>query len=82
MHDPGLAPRLAGLRTPTLVLWGQLDGLFPVGVAAQWVALLPDAQLHVIDGAGHLPLVDRPEEFVEVVRDFLTTIPAAGVTAR
>jgi pimeloyl-ACP methyl ester carboxylesterase len=81
MHDPELAPRLADLRTPTLVIWGPLDGLFPVGVAAQWVGLLPDARLHVVDGAGHLPLVDRPEEFVEVVRDFLTTVPAAAVTA-
>jgi pimeloyl-ACP methyl ester carboxylesterase len=73
MHDPGLAPRLARLRTPpTLVVWGALDRLFPVATAARWVDLLPDARLHVVDGAGHLPFVDRPDEFVAVVRDFLT----------
>lgn len=71
MHDPGLVARLAGLRTPTLIVWGALDRLFPVATAAQWVDLLPDARLHVVDGAGHLPFVDRPDEFAAVVRDFL-----------
>jgi pimeloyl-ACP methyl ester carboxylesterase len=72
MHDPGLGGRLAGLRAPTLVVWGALDGLFPVEMAQQWTAALPSARLHVVEGAGHLPLVDRPEEFVAVVRGFLS----------
>jgi len=72
MHDPELAARLPRLRVPTLVVWGSLDGLCPLPTALQWTALLPDARLHVVEGAGHLPLVDRPDEFVQVVRDFLS----------
>jgi len=72
LHDPGLAARLPGLRTPTLLVWGALDGLCPVETASRWTAFLPDARLHVVDGAGHLPLVDRPAEFVRVVADFLS----------
>ena len=72
MHDPGLGARLAGLDVPTLLVWGALDGLFPVEMAKQWTAALPSARLHVVEGAGHLPFVDRPGEFVGVVRDFLS----------
>nr|WP_275585461.1 alpha/beta fold hydrolase [Blastococcus saxobsidens] len=75
MHDPGLGPRLSGLRVPTLVVWGALDGLFPVDLAQQWLRALPSARLHVVEGAGHLPPADRPEEFVRVVRDFLAAGP-------
>src|SRR3954452_128213 len=79
MHDPALPHRLAGLRVPTLVVWGASDGLFPVATAHRWTELLPDARCHVIDGAGHLPLVDRPTEFARVVADFLAD--DAGRTA-
>lgn len=72
MHDPGLGARLAGLRAPTLVMWGALDGLFPVGMARQWTRVLPSARLHVVEGAGHLPLADRPEECVAIIGDFLS----------
>ncbi|MGZ4567746.1 MAG: alpha/beta fold hydrolase [Blastococcus sp.] len=71
LADPGLAARLPGIVAPALVVWGSDDGLVPVELADQWSALLPDARRHVIDGAGHLPFVDRPEEFVGAVRDFL-----------
>jgi pimeloyl-ACP methyl ester carboxylesterase len=72
MHDPALPARLAGLRLPTLVVWGELDGLFPVETATSWTDLLPVARAHVVAGAGHLPLVDRPAEFARVVAEFLS----------
>lgn len=71
MHDPGLGARLAELRAPTLLVWGALDGLFPIGMAQQWLRAVPSARLHVVEGAGHLPPADRPGEFVEVVREFV-----------
>jgi pimeloyl-ACP methyl ester carboxylesterase len=75
MHDPALPGRLAGLRVPTLVVWGALDGLFPVAMAGHWKNLVPDARSHIVSGAGHLPLVDRPAEFARVVVEFLSTDP-------
>lgn len=79
MHDPSLPARLAALDVPTLVVWGALDGLFPVGTADRWVDALPQARCYVVDGAGHLPLVDRPVEFAAVVADFLASDPHGGV---
>jgi pimeloyl-ACP methyl ester carboxylesterase len=78
MHDPALPGRLADLRVPTLVVWGALDGLFPVAMAGHWKNLLPDAGSHIVAGAGHLPLVDRPAEFARVVADFLSADPQHG----
>lgn len=78
MHDPALPGRLAGLRVPALIVWGALDGLFPVETADRWINALPDADRHVVDGAGHLPLVDRPAEFARVVAEFLASAPQHG----
>jgi pimeloyl-ACP methyl ester carboxylesterase len=72
LRDPGLAARLAGLRVPALVVWGALDRLLPVALGDEWAAAVPGARLHVVAGAGHLPPVDRPAEFVALVGDFLT----------
>jgi 3-oxoadipate enol-lactonase len=80
MHDPALPVRLAGLHVPTLVVWGALDGLFPVAMAHRWTELLPAARCHVVEGAGHLPLVDRPAEFAGVVADFLSEDGAPTAT--
>jgi pimeloyl-ACP methyl ester carboxylesterase len=71
MHDPALAPRLDDLTVPTLVVWGTADGLLPVQLGTRWVQLLPDARLVLLEGAGHVPLLDRPAEFADLVTRFL-----------
>jgi pimeloyl-ACP methyl ester carboxylesterase len=52
-YHADLAPRLPGLRIPTLLLWGDADPLSPVKVGQRLAVLLPQAQLHVIPGGGH-----------------------------
>nr|WP_240931616.1 alpha/beta fold hydrolase [Azotobacter chroococcum] len=64
-----LTPRLAELRTPTLLLWGDDDPVSPVSVGQRLAALLPRAELHVFPGGDHrlakilaaevAPLIDR-----------------------
>ncbi len=59
------------LRQPTLVLQGDDDPLIPL-VNARWMShRLPDVRLHVVKGAGHLFLVDDPEQVVGTIQDFL-----------
>lgn len=56
---------------PTMVVWGARDALVPVG-GAGWVArALPGARVRVIDGAGHVPMLDRPEALNRELREFL-----------
>lgn len=48
-----LAPQLASVRAPTLLLWGDADAISPVAVGERLQGLLPCAQLQVLPGGAH-----------------------------
>jgi pimeloyl-ACP methyl ester carboxylesterase len=52
---------LERLRMPALVLWGEADPWLDVRFADAYAALLPDATLQRVPGAGHWPWLDQPE---------------------
>lgn len=64
-------PDLAGMDAPALVIVGSEDALTPPSFAEVLVAGLPDAELVVIPGAGHLTALEAPAEFTAAVGDFL-----------
>jgi pimeloyl-ACP methyl ester carboxylesterase len=55
---------LANPPVPTLLLWGAQDGLIPLKQAQVLQQSIPGAVLISIEGAGHMPQVEHPEEFV------------------
>ena len=63
--------RLEKLDLPTLVVWGRDDkgGVYESAVAA--VARMPRAELAAFDKCGHLPMLEHPEKYSALVRDFL-----------
>ncbi|MBP0437354.1 alpha/beta fold hydrolase [Tianweitania sediminis] len=69
--DRGLARRLKHLRVPTLVLHGSDDGLVPPVYAEAWGAAIPGAEVKILRGAGHLPMVETEDAFLEALREFL-----------
>jgi pimeloyl-ACP methyl ester carboxylesterase len=62
---------------PTLLLQGDLDRLVPVASARNIASLRPDWEYHEFAGAGHVPMLEVPNEFVEVVDDWLARQRAA-----
>ncbi len=66
-----LLDQLHRVTMPTLVIWGANDLVLPVTHAYAAVRRLPDAELAVIPDCGHMPHVERPEEFLGVVVPFL-----------
>ena len=62
-----LRPRLAQLDVPLAFLWGDRDRVFPISILPGLRALVPDARAEVIAGAGHVPQIDRPADFVAAV---------------
>lgn len=59
-YDPLTEAAIAGMKTPTLILWGEEDRLIPVE-AGRWLAkTLPDNRLHTYSGIGHLPHEEAP----------------------
>jgi len=58
---------------PVLILWGAEDVFQKVEYGRRLADALADAQLHVIEGAGHFLPEDQPETVAQYVRDFLAT---------
>ena len=59
------------VAAPTLLLQGDGDRLVPVASARNVASLRPDWEYHEFEGAGHVPMLEVPGEFVEVVGDWL-----------
>jgi pimeloyl-ACP methyl ester carboxylesterase len=68
--NPKLAGRLHRITCPTLILWGESDGLLPVAHGDAYHRLIPGSRLHVIQNCGHLPMFECEQEFVEAVAKF------------
>jgi pimeloyl-ACP methyl ester carboxylesterase len=69
--DRGLTKRAHRITMPTLLLWGESDGMVPPVYGTAFQQLLPNAELTVIEKCGHLPQVERTEEFLAAVNSFL-----------
>jgi proline iminopeptidase len=65
--------RLSEIKVPTLVLAGRHDFQFPPEHQAILADRLPNAQLELIERAGHNAPMERPAEVIEAIRRFLAT---------
>jgi proline iminopeptidase len=63
--------RLGEIKQPTLVLAGRHDFLFPPECQAILADRLPNAQLELIERAGHNAPSERPAEVIAAIRFFL-----------
>ncbi|HEX6488307.1 MAG TPA: alpha/beta fold hydrolase [Candidatus Dormibacteraeota bacterium] len=68
-----VSSRLGEIDQPVLLIWGTRDPLFPVEHATRAHRLLPSSQLLILEGAGHTPQAERPQDFNRAVLDFLGT---------
>lgn len=64
-------PILSDIQVPSLIVVGEEDFFTPQPIARLMSDAIPDAQLAVIPGAGHLPNMEKPEEFNTIVYSFL-----------
>jgi pimeloyl-ACP methyl ester carboxylesterase len=70
--ERGLRRRLQYVSAPTLVIHGASDGLLPVSYAEEFVKLIANAKLTVIDNAGHYPMLEQEDAFTAAVETFLS----------
>jgi 3-oxoadipate enol-lactonase len=56
------------------VVVGRQDEFTPVAKAEEMHAALPNSKLVIIEDAGHMPNLERPEEFNEIMAGFLSAI--------
>ena len=68
----GFPGTVAEVQQPALVIWGRQDAWIPVSDAEHFRATLPRATAVVLEGCGHMPQEERPQETARLILDFLT----------
>lgn len=67
----------SGLRLPTLAIAGSEDGSTPPDLVFETADLVPGSHKELIRGAGHLPCVEKPEDYAAILTTFLRSQGAA-----
>lgn len=65
---------LAGISVPCLILAGELDQLTPLPTQQALHRFIPGSQFILIKGAGHVPNLEKPEEWNRAVLEFLLSL--------
>lgn len=67
-----LKEELGKIEVPTLLIWGLNDNITPPKVAHAFNRLIPNTQLEFIDKCGHVPMMEHPKTFNNILEGFLT----------
>jgi len=65
-----MAKDLPKMHTPTCIIWGRNDIVTPPDVAEEFNELLPDSNLFWIDECGHAAMMEKPNEFNEILNQW------------
>jgi pimeloyl-ACP methyl ester carboxylesterase len=77
-YDRKLPRWLHRIAAPTLLAWGEEDRLHPVGQAAAWADLIPNAEVITFPGVGHLPVVETPDAVTAIASFLGAEVPASA----
>ncbi|HEX3827015.1 MAG TPA: alpha/beta hydrolase [Sporichthyaceae bacterium] len=70
--DRGLSKRIHRITAPTLVVWGERDGLIDPAYAADFGRLIHDCRVELLPNAAHVPQLERLDAVGPLVAEFLT----------
>jgi pimeloyl-ACP methyl ester carboxylesterase len=71
MRSHTLRTLLRGIATPTLLVWGREDKIIPLNACQLYQRAIKGATVRILEQCGHMPEMERPAEFVQIVLDFL-----------
>jgi pimeloyl-ACP methyl ester carboxylesterase len=69
--------RLGEVKCPTLLVWGTDDNLVPVADADEFERRIPNARKIILEDTGHVPMMERPQTFNDIVVEFLHEKPVS-----
>ncbi len=69
--DRGLKKRIHRIAAPTLVIWGQEDGIIAPAYAQEFAGRIASARVEMIGHAGHLPHLEQPDAVTRAISGFL-----------
>lgn len=68
--EPDFRTVIARIESPVLVIWGNKDRVINYLNGDVFVNTIPDAQLKILDGVGHVPMIEAPEESARLFVEF------------
>ena len=73
MHNPKLPHRLHRIDIPTLLIWGENDGVVTTSYGEAFRGMIPGAKMAIIPEACHSPHIEQPEAFVKHCLEFTSS---------
>ncbi|MDO6441339.1 alpha/beta fold hydrolase [Marinobacter sp. 2_MG-2023] len=74
--EPDFRNTISRIKDPVLLVWGKEDRVIDYRNGEVFVATIPGARLEVLDGIGHAPMIEAPEEsarlFLEFARPYIS----------
>jgi len=71
VNTKSLDAQLSRIPVPLLAIWGERDSISLPADSKLLESHVKNAEVHIIEGAGHPCYLDEPEKFKEIVKDFL-----------
>jgi pimeloyl-ACP methyl ester carboxylesterase len=69
--DETVDRQLGAIKIPTLVIWGEHDKLLPLKDGRYFASKIGGAELKIIAGSGHAPMIETPDAFLSALQPFL-----------
>lgn len=69
--DPTLGKRLGAVTVPTLVLWGDSDGIVTPEYGRAYAAAIPTARFELLSNTGHMPQIETPDQVLAAIQNFV-----------
>lgn len=69
-----LGDKLHEIACPTLLIWGREDDVTPAFVGEKFNELIPDSELVVLEKCGHAPMMEKPDDFNDILTKFFARI--------
>ena len=80
MADPRFWVRARSVKAPTLVIHGELDHVIPLSAARELVRRVPGWTLEVLEGVGHVPMMETPKLFLQIFNEWMDRIAPRPAT--
>jgi 3-oxoadipate enol-lactonase len=71
LRDSDFTVQAARINIPTLFIAGDHDGSTPAALVESSARLVPGSRFEVINGAAHIPCVEKPDDFARLLRNFV-----------
>ena len=72
MYYPALPKLLNRVNVPTHIIWGKEDPIVPLSTGRVYKESIPGSNLSIIDNCGHHPEIEKPDQFVKIIQNFLS----------